>query len=196
MSLLGRHRECVALDELLGRIRRGSSGVLVVRGDAGIGKTALLRHLVASASGVTILRCAGVESEMELPFAGLHELCSSLVGTFGSLPEPQRAALSVALGLESGASPDRLLVALATLGLLAASAEDGPLLCVVEDAHWLDQASAQVLGFVARRLLAEPVAMVFAARAPVLAPDPLFGLPQLRVEGLGVNHADELLRSA
>jgi DNA-binding CsgD family transcriptional regulator len=195
-SLLGRHRECVALDEVLGRIRRGSSGVLVVRGDAGIGKTALLQHLVASASGTRILRCAGVESEMELPFAGLHELCSPLVGTLGALPEPQRAALSVALGLESGASPDRLLVALATLGLLAAAAERQPLLCVVEDAHWLDQASAQVLGFVARRLLAEPVALVFAARPPIVAPDPLSGLPELRVAGLGVKYAEELLRSA
>ena len=134
---------------------------------------------------------------MELPFAGLHELCSPLLSMLGSLPEPQRAALSAALGLETGPSPDRLQVALATLGLLSAAADQDPVLCIVEDAHWLDQASAQVLGFVGRRLLAEPVGLVLAARPPVTMPDPLAGLPELLVEGLDISaSAADLLSSA
>src|SRR4051794_35081569 len=145
--------------------------------------------------GFTVTRCAGVESEMELPFAQLHELCAPSLGRLSVLPEPQRHALSVALGLETGQSPDKLLVALATLGLLAAASEHGPTLCVVEDAHWLDQASAQVVGFVGRRLLAEPVGLVCAARAPVAAPDHLMGLPELRLEGLDETSARALLDS-
>jgi hypothetical protein len=167
---------------------------LVLRGEAGIGKSALLGHLSQAAAGLTVVRCAGVEPEMELPFAGLHELCSPLLSRLDALPEPQRRAVGVALGLESGASPDRLLVALGALGLLAASAGD-PLLCVVEDAHWLDQASAQVLGFIGRRLMAEPIGLVFAARPPLTQPDPLIGLQELRVEGLGVGPAQTLLAS-
>src|SRR4051794_16496345 len=195
-QLLGRERECAALDDLLHGVREGRSGVLILRGEPGIGKTALLRQMSDPTAGFTTLRCTGMESAMELPFAGLHELCSPLLSTFGSLSEPQRAALSVSLGLEAGPSPDRLQVALATLGLLAAAAEEKPVLCVIEDAHWLDQATAQVLGFVGRRLLAEPVGLVLAARPPVTTPDPLAGLPELRVDGLDVQSAGELLMSA
>jgi DNA-binding CsgD family transcriptional regulator len=193
--LVGRDRECEQLADLLTRARSGRSGVVVLRGDAGMGKTALLRHLTDTASGFTVMRCAGVESETELPFAGLHELCSPWLSGLGSLPDPQRRPLSVALGLETGESPDRFQVALGTLGLLAAASEAGPVLCVVEDAHWLDQASAQVLGMVGRRLLAEPLALVFAARPFVTMPDPLTDLPELRVEGLDQPSARTLLSS-
>jgi DNA-binding CsgD family transcriptional regulator len=193
--LRGRRRERARLENLLDEARGGRSGVLVLRGEPGIGKTALLRYLVEAASNFTVVRCAGIESEMELPFAGLHELCSPLLSGVDALPDAQRRALGVALGLEYGQSPDRLLVALGALGLLSAASEGGPLLCVVEDAHWLDQASAQVLGFVGRRLLAEPIALAFAARAPVTEPDHLMGLPELRLEGLDVASARALLDS-
>jgi DNA-binding CsgD family transcriptional regulator len=132
---------------------------------------------------------------MELPFAGLHELCSPILEGLESLPEPQQRALSVALGLSTGHSPDKFLVALAALGLLGAACEHGPVLCVIEDAHWLDHASAQVLGFIGRRLLGEPVGLVFAARGPVTAPDHLMGLPELRVEGVDERTARALLDS-
>jgi DNA-binding CsgD family transcriptional regulator len=193
--LLGRDGERAALDALLDQVRGGRSGVLVLRGEPGIGKTALLRYLVDVAAGFTLTRCVGVESQMELPFAGLHELCSPLLGGLDPLPEPQRQALSVALGLESGQSPDKFLVALATLGLLAAASERRPMLCVIEDAHWLDQASAQVLGFVGRRLLAEPVGLVCATRAPVTTPDHLMSLPELPLKGLDERSARALLDS-
>ncbi|MGZ6779970.1 MAG: AAA family ATPase, partial [Mycobacterium sp.] len=171
------------------------SGVLLLRGEAGIGKTALLHYLVAAGSEMTLVRSTGVESEMELPYAGLYELCLPMLHGLGSLPEPQQRALSVALGLSAGDSPDKFLVALGALGLLAAASEHGPMLCVVEDAHWLDQASAQVLGFVGRRLFAEPVALVFAAREPVSSPDHLMGLPELRIEGVDERSARALLGS-
>jgi DNA-binding CsgD family transcriptional regulator/predicted ATPase len=193
--LMGRHGERAALAGMLAHVRGGHSSVLVLRGEAGIGKTALLRYLNDAASGFTVTRCAGVESEMELPFAQLHEVCTPLLGGIDTLPEPQRHALSVALGVEAGQSPDKLLVALATLGLLSAVSGQAPVLCIVEDAHWLDQASAQVLGFVGRRLHAEPVGLVFAARTPVTAPDHLIGLPELQVEGLDEQSAHALLDS-
>jgi DNA-binding CsgD family transcriptional regulator len=193
--LLGRTAECLELDALLDHVRSGRSGVLVLRGEAGIGKTALLRHQIDAASGFVVTRCAGVESEMELPFAGLHELCSPLVDGLASLPAAHESALSIALGLETGESPDKLLVALGALGLLAAASEHVPMLCVVEDAHWLDQASAEVLGFVARRLLAEPLALMFAVRTPLTAPDYLAGLPELNVTGLDEDSAGVLLDS-
>ncbi|WP_029112764.1 AAA family ATPase [Mycobacterium sp. URHB0044] len=194
-QLRGRNRECGTLDGLLGEVRTGQSAVLVLRGEAGIGKTALLRHLTDAASGFTVTRCAGVESEMELPFAGLNELCSPILDGLGSLPEPQQRALSGALGLEAGGSPDKFLVALGALGLIGAASERGPLLCVVEDAHWLDNASAQVLAFVGRRLRGEPVGLVFAARASLTTPDHLMGLPELRIEGVDERAARALLRS-
>ena len=166
--LLGRLREQETLRQLVAGVRDGQSAVLVVRGEAGIGKTALLRYLAdhASDSDFMLARAVGVESEMELPFAGLHQLCGPMLGRLGSLAEPQRRGLSIAFGLTAGDNPDRFLVALAALGLMAETSEERPLLCVVDDAQWLDQASAQVLGFVGRRLLAESVALVFAARTP------------------------------
>ncbi len=193
--LHGREHERASLEGLLDQVRGGSSGILVLRGEAGIGKTALLQHLVEAARGFTVTRCTGVESEMELAFAGLHDLCSPLLGGLDSLPEPQRSAMSSALGLTAGFSPDKFLVATGALGLLAAASESAPLLCIVEDAHWLDQASAQVLGFVGRRLLAEPVALVFAARPSIATPDHLVGLPELRVHGLDKRAANALLDS-
>ena len=194
--LFGRAAELEVLGRLIGYVRKGRSAVLVVRGEPGIGKTELLRHLITQVPGFGVARVAGVESEMELPFAGLHQLCAPMLGRLGSLAEPQRRALSVAFGLASGDSPDRFLVALAALSLMAEAAQERPMLCVVDDAQWLDQASAQVLGFVARRLLAEPVALVFAVRTPAPgapAPDHLAGLPELRLEGLDEQSARALL---
>src|SRR4051812_2170835 len=190
--LLGRASEREALDRLLENVRRGQSAVLVVRGEAGVGKTALLQHCAQEASGFRVARIAGVESEMELPFAGLHQLCAPMLGRLDALPEPQQAALGVALGLSTGAAPDRFLVALAALSLLAEIAAERPLLCVVDDAQWLDAASGQVLGFVARRLLAESVAIVFAVREPTNERE-LVGLPELTLGGLSEEDARALL---
>ena len=180
MSLLGRADECALLDDLIDGVRRGESRSLVVRGEAGIGKTALLEHLVASASDLTVERAAGVESEMELAFASLHQLCLPLLDRLERLPGPQRDALRTVFGLAPGPAPDRFLVGLAVLSLLSEAAEERPLLCVVDDAQWLDQSSALTLAFVARRLLAEPVGLVFAAREPG---EELRHLPELEVRG-------------
>ena len=190
--LLDRLPERAALSGLLDAARAGRSGVLVLRGEPGVGKTALLDWAVESAAGLRVVRVAGVESEMELAFAALQQLCAPMLDQLGGLPDPQRAALSVAFGLETGAAPDRFLVGLAVLSLLSAAAERHPLVCVVDDAQWLDRASALVLAFVARRLLAEPVAVVFAAREPG---EELRGLPELAVRGLGEGDARELLGS-
>jgi predicted ATPase len=152
--LLGRRSEREMLDGLLGAVRAGESRALVLRGEAGVGKTALLDHLVEQASDCQVARAAGVQSEMELPFAGLQQLCAPMLDRLERLPRPQRDALSVAFGLSAGAAPDRFLVGLAVLGLLSEVADERPLVCVVDDAQWLDRASVQVLGFVARRLLA------------------------------------------
>jgi DNA-binding CsgD family transcriptional regulator len=165
-ELLGRRVECGALDQLLENVRAARSQVLVVRGEPGVGKTALLGYLAKQASGCLIARAAGVESEMELAFAGVHQLCAPLLGRVARLPAPQREAIRTAFGLSEGNSPDLFLVGLAVLGLLSDAAADGPLLCLVDDAQWLDHASARVLAFVARRLLAESVALVFAVRDP------------------------------
>ena len=165
-ALLDRERERAALDGLLGDLRLGRGGALVVRGEAGVGKSALLEYVAGAAAGMRVARAVGVESEMELAFAGLHPLCAPLLGRLEDLPGPQRDALGVAFGLREGDAPDRFLVGLAVLTLLAEVAEERPLLCVVDDAQWLDQASAQVLAFAARRLLAEPVGLIFAAREP------------------------------
>ena len=202
----GRTAELEILRALIADVRRGLSAVLVVRGEPGIGKTELLRHLIAEVPGFGVTRVVGVESEMELPYGGLHQLCAPMLGRLGSLAEPQRRGLSVAFGLASGDSPDRFLVALAALSLLAEAAQERPMLCVVDDAQWLDQASAQVLGFVGRRLLAEPVALVFAVRTPVPRRSRA-GLPggsarpELRLDGLDEQSAsgaagDGHLRSA
>jgi DNA-binding CsgD family transcriptional regulator len=190
--LLDRLPERAALSQLLEAARAGRSGVLVVRGEPGVGKTALLDWAVESAADLRVVRVAGVESEMELAFAAVQQLCAPMLDQLGGLPDPQRAALGVAFGLSAGAAPDRFLVGLAVLSLVSGVAERQPLLCVVDDAQWLDRASALVLAFVARRLLAEPVALVFAAREPG---EELRGLPELPVGGLGDSAARELLGS-
>jgi DNA-binding CsgD family transcriptional regulator len=191
-SLCGRDRERIALDRLLENVGAGQSQVLVLRGEAGIGKSALLEHLIASASECWVVRAAGVESEMELAYAGLHQLCGPLLELRERLPAPQRDALAAAFGLSSEAAPDRFLVGLAALGLLSEVAGERPLVCVVDDAQWLDQASAQIVGFIARRLLAERVAIVCATRTGI-ADDVLAGLPALTVDGLSDRDARTLL---
>ena len=160
---LGRRAECEVLDGMLAAARKQHSATLVIRGEAGLGKSALLDYAVRSAPDLKLVRTAGVESESELAFAALHQLCRPMLDLLDRLPGPQRGALTVAFGLEDGPAPEPLLVALAALGLLAEATKDQPLLCVVDDAHWLDDASAQALGFVGRRLLAEPIALIFAA---------------------------------
>ena len=190
--LLGRLPERAALSQLLDTARAGRSGVLVMRGEPGIGKTALLEYAIESAAGLRVVRVAGVESEMELAFAALQQLCAPMLDKLAGLPDPQRAALGVAFGLTTGAAPDRFLVGLAALSLLSEAAEQQPLLCVIDDAQWLDRASAQVLAFVARRLLADPVALVFATREPG---EEYRGLPELLVGGLREGDAQELLGS-
>jgi DNA-binding CsgD family transcriptional regulator len=193
--LRGRRGECETLDRVLGSVRAGQSRVLVLRGEAGIGKSALLGYLLEQASGCRIARAAGVESEFELAFAGLQQLCASMLDRLERLPGPQRDALGTAFGLSAGAAPDRFLVGLAVLGLLAEAAEEQPLVCVVDDAQWLDRASAQTLAFVARRLLAESVAVVFAVREPDERQE-LAGLPDLVVGNLSHGDARALLDDA
>ncbi|HEY2077789.1 MAG TPA: LuxR family transcriptional regulator [Streptosporangiaceae bacterium] len=190
--LLDRLPERAALSELLDGARSGRSGVLVVRGEPGIGKTALLEHAVESAAGLRVARVAGAESEMELAFASLQQLCAAMLDKLEGLPDPQRDALGVAFGLNRGPAPDRFLVGLAALSLLSEVAEQQPLLCVIDDAQWLDRESAQALTFVARRVLAEPVALVFATREPG---EEFRGLPELLVGGLRDGDARELLSS-
>ena len=191
--LRGRRAERAILDGLVEAAREGRSGVLVVRGEAGIGKTALLEYVIESASDLKVLRAVGVESEMELPYAALHQLFVPLLHQLERLPGPQRDALAVAFGLRDGPAPDRFLVGLAMLSLLSEAVDEGPLLVVIDDSQWLDRASAQALGFVARRVQAEPVALVFAAREPT---EELAGSPELVVRGLEDLDARELLRSA
>ena len=190
--LSGRASECAALDELLRDIRRGKSRSLVLRGEPGIGKTELLEYLVESSSECTVTRAVGVESEMELAFASLHQLSVPLLDRLDRLPGPQRQALETVFGLNASAAPDRFLVGLAVLSLLSAAAEERPLLCVIDDAQWLDQASAMTLAFVARRLLAERVALVFAARD---SGGQVEHLPELEVLGLRDSDARALLDS-
>ena len=191
-SLRGRSDECTLLTELVAAIRRGEGRSLVLRGEAGVGKTALLDYLVESASDLTVVRAVGVESEMELAFASLHQLCAPMLDRLENLPAPQRQALEIVFGLSDGAAPDRFLVGLAALSLFSEVAEGRPLLCVVDDAHWLDHASALTLTFVARRLLAEPVGIVFAAREPG---EELQHVPELEVGGLRDGDARALLDS-
>ena len=193
MGLLGRVDECALLDTLLADLRRGESRSLVLRGEAGIGKTALLQHLVESASDLNVVRAVGVESEMELAFASVHQLCGPMLDQLPRLPAPQRQALEIAFGLSAGAAVDRFLAGLAVLSLFSETADERPLLCVVDDAQWLDHASALTLAFVARRLLAEPVGIVFAAREPG---EELQHIPELHVHGVRNGHARALLSSA
>ena len=194
-GLLDRLGERAAVDRVLGRARAGSSAVLVVHGEPGIGKTALLDYAAGRALGFRVVRAWGVESEMELAFAGLHQLCVPMFGRLDQLPRPQRDALAVAFGMREGQAPDRFLVGLAVLGLLAATAEDQPLACLVDDAQWLDRTSVQCLALAARRLQAEPVALIFAVRGPGDDHE-LAGLPGLTVTGLGDADARALLASA
>src|SRR6476659_5798364 len=179
--LLGRQHECDVLDRMLGAARRRHGGGIVVLGDPGIGKTALIEYAIETAEGFQVLRTIGIEAERELPFAALHQVAAPCLASLEHLPEPQRDALRVAFGLDVGVAPDRLLVGLAVLNLLSHFAEEQPLLCLVDDAQWLDRASARVFAFVARRLLAERIAMVFAAREVGRA---LAGFPEVRVEPL------------
>jgi DNA-binding CsgD family transcriptional regulator len=194
-GLLDRRGERAAVDRVLGQARTGSSAVLVLRGEPGIGKTALLDYAAGRALGFRVVRAWGVESEMELAFAGLHQLCVPMLGRLDQLPGPQRDALAVAFGMAEGQAPDRFLVGLAVLSLLAATAEDRPLACLVDDVQWLDRASVQCLAFAARRLLAEPVALIFAARGPGDGHE-LAGLPGLAVTGLDDADAHAVLASA
>ena len=193
--LRGRRSECASLDRLLEDVRGGQSRALVLRGDAGVGKTALLDYLAASASGCQIARPVGVESEMELPFAALHQLCAPMLSHLADLPAPQRDALGTAFGLTGGAAADRFLVGLAVLSLLSRVAEERPLVCLVDDAQWLDRASAQTLAFVARRLLAEPIALVFAVRGDPGEELELGNLPIMVIGGLNDSDARALLDS-
>jgi DNA-binding CsgD family transcriptional regulator len=188
----GRRVEREALDRLLEAVRGGQSRVLVVSGEPGVGKTALVESVIGSASGFVVMRAVGVESEMELAFAALQQLCAPMLDRLDRLPAPQRDALGVAFGLRAGGTPDRFLVGLAALHLLSQVAEERPLVCVVDDAQWLDRASAQALVFVARRLLAESVALVLVTR---VRGDELAGFPGLVVEGLGNGDARALLGS-
>jgi DNA-binding CsgD family transcriptional regulator len=192
-ALLDRERERAVLDGLLEDLRSGRGRALVVRGEAGVGKSALLEYTAGAAADMRLAQAAGAESEMELAFASLHLLCAPLLDRLEDLPGPQRDALGTAFGLRTGDAPDRFLVALAVLTLLSEVAEERPLLCVVDDAQWLDRASAQVLAFAARRLLAEPVGLIFAAREPG---EQFRGLPDLEVRGLLDKDARALLASA
>lgn len=192
--LLGRDRECDALDEVLAGVRAGDSHALAIRGEAGIGKSALLEHLGRRAAGCTVVRATGVESEMELAYAGLHQLCGPLLDRLPRLPGPQARAVEAAFGLRDDAAPDRFLVGLAVLTLLSEAAADRPLICIVDDAQWLDRASAQALAFVARRLGAESVALAVTIRDPS-EDDEFSGLPALELHGLREGDARALLES-
>ena len=191
-ALVDRQRERQALDSLMEDLRSGRGRALVVRGEAGVGKSALLEYAAGAAPDMQVARAVGVESEMELAFAGVHQLCAPLLDRLEGLPAPQRDALGIAFGLRGGGAPDRFLVGVAVLTLLSEAAEDRPLLCLVDDAQWLDRASAQVLVFVTRRLLADPVGLLFAARDPG---QELGGLPDLEIRGLRAEDARGLLRS-
>ena len=192
MELIDRDAERDTLDRFVAAIRAGQSQALVVSGEAGVGKTALLDYLAANASGCHLVRIAGVQSEMELPFAALHQLCAPMLDGLQLLPAPQRDAVRTAFGMSSGPVPDRFLVGLGVLSLLSDITEEQPLVCLLDDEQWLDRASAQVLGFVARRLVAESVGMVFAVRIPS---SELAGLAELRIVGLQEADAQALLDS-
>src|SRR6201987_4997799 len=191
-GLTGRPRERGVLDRFVAGVGAGEGRALVVRGEPGVGKTVLLDYLAGRASGCRVARAAGVQSEMELAFAGLHQLCAPMLDHAESLPAPEREALRTAFGLSAGPVPGRFLVGLAVLSLVSETARERALVCVVDDQQWLDRASAQALGFAARRLAADPVGLVFAARVPG---EDVAGLPELLVEGLPEDDAAALLES-
>lgn len=197
-DILGRLAEREAVEQLLARARSGRSGALVIRGVAGIGKTALLEFArdSATAARFRVAKSVGVESETQFAFAGLHQLCAPLLDRADALPDPQQTALGVAFGQRTGTAPDPFLVGLATLNLLAEAAEEAPLLCLFDDAQWLDQASGQVLAFVARRVGAEQLAMVFAFRDSTVGGEILAGVPELHLAGLDDSDARALLAAA
>ena len=190
----GRARERGVLDKLLDRVHKGESAALVVRGAPGVGKTALLQYCARQASGCRVARIAGVPSELEMPYAALHQLCGPMLGDLGALPEPQQRTLQIAFGIVAGNAPDRFLVGLAVLGLLAESASRRPLVCLVDDAQWLDEPSRQVLGFVGRRLMAESVLLVFVEREA--GDGQMLHMPKLPLEGLPPDDARALLKAA
>ena len=191
-QLAGRRDELSVLAGLIDAVHEGESGVLVVRGEPGVGKTTLLEHVAGQEHSCQVARAAGVQSEMELAFAGLHQLCAPMLGRAERLPLPQQDALRTAFGLVAGPPPDRFIVGLAALNLLSEVASEHPLICLIDDEQWLDQASAQALGFTARRLGAEPIGLVFATREPGAE---LAGLPELEVDGLPEDEARALLDS-
>jgi len=192
-GLTDRVSERNTLDRLIEAVRAGDGQALVMRGDPGVGKTVLLEYLARQARGCRVARVVGMQSEMELAFAGLHQLCAPILSRAEHLPAPQRDALQIAFGIAAGPQPDRFLVGLAVLSLMSGVAGERPLICLVDDEQWLDRASAQALGFAARRLAADPVALVFAAREPG---SELAGLPELEVAGLRDHDARVLLDSA
>jgi predicted ATPase len=161
MQLRGRGAECSMLDQLVDAISAGESRVLILHGEPGVGKTALMEYLAERAVQCRLVRAVGVQQEMELAYAGLHQLCVSMLDSLERLPVPQKEALRTAFGMSGGPAPDRFRVGLAVLGLLSDAADERPLLCLIDDEQWLDRVSAQILAFVARRLAAEPVALIF-----------------------------------
>ena len=193
--LIGRRDEQQQLTELCERAQAGDSGVLVVHGEAGIGKTSLLADVLTKADGLRAIRISGAESEMELAYAGVAQLCGPILAHIDRLPGPQKNALRVALGLREGRSPDRLLVGLAVLTMLAEAGAERPTVCAIDDAQWVDRASLQALTFAARRLRADPVAMIFATRTAEVDQE-LNGLPELNVGRLAHVHASALLSEA
>jgi len=196
VELLGRSDEQARLSEQLERARVKESSSLVLHGEAGIGKTALLDDLVARAHDFEIARVAGIEVERQLGFAGLHRLLAPYLARRSALPGPQQSALSAVFGLDNGAPPNLFLVGLATLTLLSEAANDRPLVCVIDDAQWLDGESLAVLAFVARRVQADAIAMIFAVRDPELSPNPLEGLDHLQLGPLSVTDATALIHSS
>ncbi|HKV20991.1 MAG TPA: AAA family ATPase, partial [Mycobacterium sp.] len=191
-ALVGRQDELQRLADLCERARGGHSGALVILGEAGIGKTALINEVLTTAGGIRTIRISGAESEMEVAYAGLAQLCGPILAHVDALPDPQKNALRIALGLRDGPVPDRLLVGLAVLTLLGEAGAESPTVCVVDDAQWVDRASIQALTFAARRLLADPVGMIFAARSPLIDRD-LDGLTELNLTRLAHTHASALL---
>ena len=191
-GFVGRARERAALDRMLDDIHEGKSSALVIRGEPGIGKTALMQYCARQASGCLVAQIAGVESELEMPFAAIHQLCRPLLAGIDALPDPQQQALRVAFGLAAGATPDRFVVGLAVLGLLVEASAERPLVCLVDDAQWLDEPSRLVLGFVGRRLLAEPLLLLLAVRE-VGNEQLIPGLESLTLEGLTEEDACSLL---